>query len=85
MAALFELHYTTTLQDTDVVNLTQTSTENLVLQNAAGQIGVLNFTIGIHAELDNWAVRVGGVFPFKAGADRRFFDAELWLSIVKSI
>jgi len=55
------------------------------LQNSAGQIGVLNFTIGIHAEFDNCAVRIGGVFPLKKGADRRFFDAELWLSIVKSM
>ncbi|MCH7729769.1 MAG: hypothetical protein IH991_25365 [Planctomycetes bacterium] len=85
VAALFELHYATTLQPTDFVNLRAPSGEDLILVNAAGQIGVLNLTTGIHAELGNWAIRVGGVFPLKTGADQKFFDSELWLSIVKSI
>jgi hypothetical protein len=85
LAALAELHYTTALQDTDVIARTRAivggGTAMLTYRNGAGRFDVLNLSSGLHFELGRaTTVRAIGVFPITDGDDR-FFDAEFSLQI----
>jgi len=81
LAFLGELHYTTTLQNTDVVVANLPSGATATLRNGANRVDPLNLTIGLHLEvLLNTALRVGAAFPLK-GADDRFFDSEIILQL----
>jgi hypothetical protein len=80
VAAVAELHYTTTLQDADSVPLFGGT---LDFGNAAGRFSVLNVTAGIHAEVtEQTSLRVGGVFPLDE-EDDRFFDSEIQVSLIR--
>jgi hypothetical protein len=76
LAAITELHYTTTLQDVD--RLTGTVNGGAFTINAIGnRFDVLNATIGLQALLfEASSLRVAGVFPI-GNEDRRLFDAEV--------
>ncbi len=80
LAAALELHYTTTLNDADVL-FRPTFITDFTFTNLANRQDVLNLTIGLHSQLNNGAsVRVGGVFPLREDDDR-FFDAEFQVQI----
>jgi hypothetical protein len=74
LATLVEVHYTTTMQDTDVVQGTVVPAQlQLTYANFANRVDVLDFTVGLHAEFANHTLcRVGGVFPLSTGDDRAF-------------
>jgi len=76
IAAVTELHYTTTLQNADQINGTVNGTA--INLNATGnRFDVLNGTIGVQFLLfDASSLRVAGVFPL-GGDDRRLFDSEV--------
>ncbi|MDA1049493.1 MAG: hypothetical protein O3C40_03310 [Planctomycetota bacterium] len=85
VAALAELHYTTTLQDADAVTGTRPvagpDTATLAYSNRAGNVDVVNLGTGLHLEVRNDTnVRVAGVFPITS-SDNRFFDAELSVQV----
>jgi hypothetical protein len=76
IAAVTELHYTTTLQNADRINGTANGTA--INLNATGnRFDVLNGTVGVQFLLfDASSLRVAGVFPL-GGEDRRLFDSEV--------
>jgi hypothetical protein len=77
LAVVGELHYTTSLQDTDVLAGTANGT-GAVITNVANRVDVLNGTIALQALMfDASSLRVGGVFPLGSDPERRFFDAEV--------
>jgi hypothetical protein len=80
VASVVELHYTSTLQDTDIVAATAAGIA-IDLRNSADRQDVLNLTVGLHAEVARHTLlRVGGVVPLRRGDDR-FFDAEIQVQL----
>jgi hypothetical protein len=76
LAAVTELHYTTTLQDIDRLNGAVQGTA-FALNSTGNRFDVLNGTIGVQALLyDASSLRVAGVFPL-GNEDRRLFDSEV--------
>jgi len=72
LAGVVELHYTTTLQDADIVTGT-TSSRFFSFGNFSNRVDVLDLTVGLHAELGNQTLcRVAGVVPLRTGDDRLF-------------
>jgi hypothetical protein len=72
LAAVVELHYTTTLQDADIVS-GNTSSQFFSFGNFSNRVDVLDLTMGLHAELGNQTLcRVAGVVPLRTGDDRLF-------------
>jgi hypothetical protein len=76
VAAITELHYTTTLQDADRI-AGQVNTTTLALNATGNRFDVLNGTVGLQFLLfDASSLRVAGVFPI-GNEDRRLFDSEV--------
>ncbi len=79
IASVAELHYTTALENSDVVRSFGGAP---TFQNTANRIDVLNVTVGTHLEVAGRnVVRIGAAFPLMDGNDR-FFDAELLVQLV---
>src|SRR5262245_20706534 len=77
LAAITELHYTTSLQDADRINGTIQNTGPFSLNSTDKRFDVLNGTIGVQALLyDLSSLRVAGVFPI-GNENRRLFDSEV--------
>ncbi|QDU96854.1 hypothetical protein Pla8534_46760 [Lignipirellula cremea] len=77
IAGLVELHYNTSLQDTDVVS----STSNIMLLNTANRFDTLNLTGALHFELGRGTtLRVGAATPLRTDDDRAF-DAEFFVQV----
>lgn len=80
LAAVVELHYTTSLQDTDSVSANDGS---IVFKNTLNRFDVINMTLGMHAQINQMTdVRLGGVVPLR-NSQNRFFDSELMVSVVR--
>ena len=76
LAAITELHYTTSLQDVDRINGTVNG-NTIALNSTGNRFDVLNGTIGVQALIfDASSLRVAGVFPL-GDEDRRLFDSEV--------
>jgi hypothetical protein len=81
VAGMVELHYTTALQDSDVVAAPFPPFPSLAFSNFANRVDVLDLTVGIHSELTKSALcRVGAVVPLRTGDDRSF-DSELQVQL----
>ncbi|NQV28250.1 MAG: hypothetical protein HQ518_28185 [Rhodopirellula sp.] len=77
LASVIELHYTTTLNNADSVNLSGTT-----IGNFENRYDVLNLTAGVHSEWSgNTAVRVAVVVPLDR--TQRFFDSETQVSVIR--
>jgi hypothetical protein len=77
LAGIAELHYTTTIQDSDTVNIPITSVFGGNVTNSANRLDLLNLTSGLHFQLGPMSnLRVGAVVPLRAEPDR-VFDSEL--------
>lgn len=83
IASILELHYTTTMQDADMVGtLAGRGNSLLIFGNCDNQLDIVNGTVGLHTVLQNGTtIRVGGVFPLQQGDDNRLFDAEVQAAI----
>jgi hypothetical protein len=80
VAPIAELHYTTTLEDSDSVTAAVGAT-TLTFGNSANRLDVLDFTVGLHVEFANGMNgRVGAVFPLREDDDK-LFDAEIQVSV----
>lgn len=78
LASLIELHYTTTLQNTDFVVAAPTPP---AFSNVANRIDSVDLTLGLHIELGTCSsLRVGGVVPLRSG-NNRFFDSEIQVQL----
>ena len=87
LAALVEVHYTTTLNDTDALFATPVGSGGgghvMNLVNPANRLDVVNLTAALHAELAQYtSLRFGGVFPLR-DPDNRFFDAEVAVQLIQ--
>ena len=87
LAALIEVHYTTTLNDTDTLFATPVGVGGgghvMDLTNPANRVDVVNLTAAVHAELAQYtSLRVGGIVPLR-DPDDRFFDAEVAVQLIQ--
>jgi hypothetical protein len=80
IATVFELHYTTTLQDADVVSDPFQFIGSPRFGNVGNRLDVLNATLGLHFQLTEMSnLRVAGVAPLRGAFDQQF-DAEIQVS-----
>jgi hypothetical protein len=83
LAGIFELHYTTTIQDPDTVQFFNSNQFGVLfgtLGNPANHIDLLNLTAGLHWQITQVSnFRVGCVAPLRVAPDRAF-DAEIQAS-----
>ena len=76
MAAVLEFHYTTTLQNTDLV-AGSSGASSLSVVNVHNRMDVVNMTIGLHTEITELThLGIGGVIPLDTKPNR-FFDGEV--------
>ena len=79
LAAVAEVHYTSSLQDFDTVSDGAGLT---TFRSSANAIDVVNFTLGLHGEFaNNTLLRIGGVFPASGDRDSQFFDSEVQVQV----
>ena len=79
IASVFELHYTSSLQDSDRIDFPNAGLIQTI-QVAGNRTDMLNLTSGLHFQLTPSAnLRVGAVAPLKAEPDRAF-DSEIYVS-----
>lgn len=79
-AVIGELHYTTTVNDSDSVSTSRTVhdpnalvTTHLWFANPGNRVDHMNLTLGLHTEWrNNTIARIGSVFPLRLGSDRPF-------------
>ena len=84
LAALLELHYTTTLQDADTISISQRNLNSLTLTSSDGNVDVLNLTAGLHAQFSSrWNIRVAATAPLRRNEDDRLFSSEIQVSANK--
>ncbi|MFO0012721.1 MAG: hypothetical protein ACK553_08270, partial [Planctomycetota bacterium] len=77
---VFELHYTSTIQDSDVLALPPGGPLGGQLSNEVNRLDLLNLTSGIHAQLGPMSsLRVGAIVPLRQAPDR-VFDSEIQVS-----
>ena len=68
LAMIAELHYSTTLQDADVV-----SGNGITITDTSNRLDVLNGTVGMHLLFqDGLTATTGFSFPFRSGDDQQF-------------
>jgi hypothetical protein len=80
LTAMFEMHYTSTLNDAALTNLplaTQASGGTVPLQtiaigNQLNRVDILNAATGISGQLGNWVLTNGFVAPVRSAPDRGF-------------
>ena len=78
LASVFELHWTTALNDAQGANF-----GNLPVIPTNNRFDALNATGGVHIELNSQtALRVAAVLPLRQSQDNRFFDAEAQVSLI---
>lgn len=95
VAAIVELHYSTTMQDADVVrgdfdDPTMFRTGNLTIANPSNRMDILNLTMGLDIEIARTNVRVAAVAPLRDNSvaavgqmqsSDRIFDAEIQVQV----
>lgn len=81
LAAILELHYTSTLQDTDLVR-GNAGGRVVNFTNNFNRFDILNLTAGLQAQFNTLTfLRVACVVPLGARDDQRFFDAEVQVQL----
>lgn len=79
IAAILELHYTSTLNDSDQVPVSSLGGFGS-LQNPFNRVDLLNLTAGLHFQIGPMSnLRVGAVAPLRAPPERAF-DSEIQVS-----
>lgn len=81
VAWLNELHYTTALQDPDVIDVLGPFSEPIAIATSPGRYNILNATSGIHVQVnEQTSFRISAVFPVRRSADRTF-DGEVMATV----
>jgi hypothetical protein len=76
LSVITELHYTTALQNSDVLSLDLPAAD-IAIASSGNRFDVLNGTIGVQMLLfELSSLRIAGVFPLRS-EDQRFFDSEV--------
>jgi len=88
LAAVFELHYTTTLTDANLTNVPLTTEavggtqvlQTITIGNENSRVDILNAAAGVAAQWGSWSVTNGFVAPIREAPDRGFdFEYNLQL------
>jgi len=81
LAGILELHYTSSLQDTDLVT-GLAGGRRVDFTNNFNRFDILNLTAGLQAQFSSLTfVRVACVVPLGTGDDERFFDSEVQVQV----
>lgn len=81
VAAIFEVHYATTLQDGDRIRSTLPVIGVPTIGNLANRVDTFNLTGGVHVQIGPLAnLRVGCVLPVQDTIPNRQFDSEINVS-----
>lgn len=81
LAAILEFHYTSSLQDTDVIQ-GNIGGRPFNYTNNFNRFDIVNVTAGFQAQFNNrTSLRVAGVFPLGEADDERFFDSEVQVQV----
>jgi hypothetical protein len=83
LASIVELHYTSALQGAQSSFFTYTgpTSYGVTYSSAAGEVSIVDLTVGLHAELARQTlVRVGASFPLGTNQNRTF-DSELLVQL----
>lgn len=81
LAAILEFHYTSSLQDADVIQGVAGG-RPFIYTNNINRFDIVNVTAGFQAQFNNLtSLRVAGVFPLGEEDDERFFDSEVQVQI----
>jgi len=81
LAALVELHYTTALQNADVVSADIDGAGTiLTFGGSANRFNILNLAFGLDAEVGLTNFRIGAIFPL-TDSTNRMFDSEIQAQI----
>jgi hypothetical protein len=81
IAAILELHYTTTIQDGDVLFLGR-STFGGLIGNQYNRVDFLNLTGGLHVQIGPLTnLRVGCAVPLHTSGENRQFDSEVQVQL----
>jgi hypothetical protein len=81
LAAILELHYTSSIQDTDRVT-GNTGTRAIDFFNTSNRFDILNLTAGLQARFNTLTfLRVACVVPLGQRDDQRFFDNEFQVQV----
>lgn len=75
IAAISELHYTTTMNNSDFVS---------GFGNSFAHIDVLNTTLGMHLQYGLAALRIGAAAPLRDG-EEKLFDAEVFVQASRAL
>jgi hypothetical protein len=77
LALISEMHYTTSMQNTDLVTAA-TNGVGATVTNPSNRFDVMNGTFGFQVLMfDMSSLRVAGAFPMGSRMDQRFFDSEV--------
>jgi hypothetical protein len=77
LALISEMHYTTSVQNTDLVTAAVQGV-GATVTNPSNRFDVMNGTFGFQVLMfDMSSLRVAGVFPMGSRMDQRFFDSEV--------
>ena len=82
VAAVVELHYVTSLVDSDNLLFVVPFDRVVTMSNRYGQMDILNLSAGLHTQLgEDSLVRVGCAFPLRE--EDRVFDGELMIQLTQ--
>ena len=89
LTAMFELHYTSTLQDAKITSvpvfvqgsLGAIPVQSINFGNALNQVDIVNAVLGLSARSGNWVVTNGVTAPLSSERDKKGFDFEYNLQI----
>ncbi len=88
LTALFEVHYTTTLNDASIKTIPEFTFDplggvivtDIIVGNRNNQVDIVNFVAGLSANMGNWVVTNGVTAPVSQGTNRGFdFEYNLQL------
>lgn len=79
LAGLLELHYTTALNNADIV---RAADQSLVIGSQTGRLDTLNMAFGLHTQLGRSTIlRTAYITPLRDG-NHRFFDGEFTVAVI---
>jgi hypothetical protein len=86
VAAITELHYTTSVTDADNVgNVQSPFSTGFSIANTYNRVDVLNFTAGLHFQIGPLSnLRVACAMPLRSETENRWFDSEILVSFNRS-
>jgi hypothetical protein len=81
VAGVAELHYTSTLNDADIIIGRTVGVRPHQFGNRLNRTDTVQLTVGLHTKLGcHTTLRVGGAFPLNRSAERPF-DSEILVSL----